>query len=348
MMKKNIIILLLIMGNNLFAQQIDFNYTYIDEFQMIVEDDKVITILDSNLKLISYINPDAEEYFIPSDTSYREYFISKNIYMIDSLVYANYRNLVMRVNVVGIYKTQIKKNKFIIVYCYDGQLIGSFQQPTYFIFKEEKGSYKLQSVYQIENVDGYATGVMESMQMFYNNNRIQMKGINLNLLWDSGIRKYSRTIPLQKITFHGVPVKITFDSLQFLFGLPEINYQIYYDSPEKGYQTDSAEILIYQKCGLRYIKKGDTVNLCGICFQKNPNASVMFNDILINGSTTLNEFEENFNISKEYVSTHYFHNIACDCELYTGFAYVIRLFDKKVFSEWHFDERNRLVSAKFY
>ena len=347
-MKNLIILFLLLMLNDLFAQQIDFDYIYINNFQQINEDEKVITILDSNLMLVSYINPDAEEYFIPSDTSYREYFISKNTYMIDSLVYTNYRNMVMRAEVVGIYKTQIEDIRFIIVESVDVFLIGSFQQPTYFIFKEEKGSYKLQSVYQIENVDGYATGVMESMQMFYNNNRIQMKGINLVLLWDAGIWKYSRNIQTQNIAINGVPQKITSDSLQLLYGLPEINYQIFYDSPEKGYQTDSAEIMIYQKYGLRYIRKGDTVSLCGICFQNNPDVNVMFNDILINGSTTLNEFEENFNISKEYVSTHYFHNIACDCELYTGFAYVIRLFDKKVFSEWHFDERNRLVSAKFY
>lgn len=337
-MKNLIILFLLLMLNDLFAQQIDFDYIYINNFQQINEDEKVITILDSNLMLVSYINPDAKEYFIPSDTSYREYFISKNTYMIDSLVYMNYRNVVMRVDVVGIYKTQIEDIRFIIVESVDVFLIGSFQQPTYFIFKEEKGSYKLQSVYQIENVDGYATGVMESMQMFYNNNRIQMKGINLVLLWDAGIWKYSRNIQTQNIAINGVPQKITSDSLQLLYGLPNIKYET----------GDSCELLIYKISGLRYIRKGDTVSLCGICFQNNPDVNVMFNDILINGSITLNEFEEYFNISKEYVSIHYFHNIACDCEIETGFAYVIRLFDKIVFSEWHFDERKRLVSVIFY
>lgn len=85
------VILLLLVSNVLIAQKIQFPYSYKNEFQEIHEDDKVIKILDSNLKFIEYFNPDFHEFFTPSDTAYRDYFVSgENVYMIDSLVITNH------------------------------------------------------------------------------------------------------------------------------------------------------------------------------------------------------------------------------------------------------------------
>lgn len=331
------VILLLLVSNVLIAQKIQFPYSYKNEFQEIHEDDKVIKILDSNLKFIEYFNPDFHEFFTPSDTAYRDYFVSgENVYIIDSLVITNHNSYSMNSQIEGVYKTRINGEKFIIVDFYDGFQLGTMVQPLYFIFKEEKGSFALQSVYIIENVNAYDSVVTESLQMFYENGKIKMKGINLVLLRDPNWL----TLQIHNALFEGIVTKDSRHSLFSLLGQPEEITDV------SRYQTDCKEWLKYKKKGLTYHVCGDTAYLQGIYFPQNPDVKIIYNGETIDGKMTIDDFCRKFNINKEYVFSFLFVNTPCPF-VDEGFASVIMLYINGIYSECIFDSNQRLVYIGF-
>lgn len=346
-MKKTLFptLLFLLVTTTLAAQQIhcSFPYTYITEFKTIDHDSLYVMILDSNLKYEAKTNPTPMEYFTPSDTAYRSCFVSGgHIYMIDSLACRDYRNYSMNDQIVGIYKTQIHKEKFLIIDYYNGYQFGTFVQPTFFIFKEEKGDYVLQSVYLVGNVNGYDSVVSESLRMYYKKGKIRMEGINLVLLRDPDWLESTEVITLQNATINGVPAKTTFDSLTAILGLPDSKYE----------SECCGEILRYWKNELTYNRCGDTVHLQDIYFPKNPEVNIVYKGVNINGRMTANKFCRKFHVRKEHVFPYLSVNTGCPVDNFDEhvvfFCIWMHNSASESFSEWVFDKNRKLVFAAFY
>ena len=99
--------------------------------------------------------------------------------MVDSLVLNDPSEYAMNFQPVSVYSINDKKSTFVILEAYDGYQIGTDVQPIYIVFKKDKSSLILYSVYQITDLEDNSVTTEQSIKVFIHNNRLFLKGKNL-------------------------------------------------------------------------------------------------------------------------------------------------------------------------
>ena len=140
----------------------------------------VETTLYSGLLLRFQSNPDGNgEYFVVSDTLYRYYLHTDIDIMVDSLVLNEPSEYAMNFQPLSVYSIHNKKSTFVILEAYNGYQYGTDVQPIYIVFKKDKSSIILHSVYQITDLEDNSATIEQSIKVFIRNNRLFLKGKNL-------------------------------------------------------------------------------------------------------------------------------------------------------------------------
>lgn len=138
------------------------------------------TTLYPGLILRFQSNPDGNgEYFVMSDTMYRCYLHTDIDIMVDSLVLNDPSEYAMNFQPLSIYSIPDKKSTYVILEAYNGYQNGTDVQPIYIVFKKDKSSIKLHSVYQITDLEDNSETIEKSIKVFIRNNRLLLKGKNL-------------------------------------------------------------------------------------------------------------------------------------------------------------------------
>lgn len=143
------------------------------------------TTLYSGLVLRSQSNPDGNgEYFVMSDTMYRFYLHTNVDIMVDSLVLNEFSEYALNFQPLSVYSINDKRNTFVILEAYDGYQMGTDVQPIYIVFKKDKTSMILHSVYQITDLEDNSGMIEQSIKVYIRNNRLFLKGKNLEMKRD--------------------------------------------------------------------------------------------------------------------------------------------------------------------
>lgn len=144
--------------------------------------------LYSGLVLRFQSNPDGNgEYFVESDTSYRFYIHTDVDIMVDSLVLNEWSEYALNFQPLSLFFIRNKKCTFMILEAYDGYQMGTDAQPVFIVFKQDKSSVNLHSVYQITDLEDNSETTEQSIKVFIRNNRLFLKGKNLERIRDYDI-----------------------------------------------------------------------------------------------------------------------------------------------------------------
>ena len=155
------------------------------QFKSQENDGFIETILYAGLVLRSQSNPDGNgEYFVMSDTMYRFYLHTDVDIMVDSLVLNEFSEYALNFQPLSVYSINDKKNTFVILEAYNGYQTGTDVQPIYIVFKKDKPSMILHSVYQIIDLKDNSGIIEQSIKVFIRNNRLILKGKNLKMIKD--------------------------------------------------------------------------------------------------------------------------------------------------------------------
>lgn len=326
---------LLLPANGVFAQcisQASFPYEWVTAFSRDAHDSNAI-VLDDNLILRYVCDPNAPEgddpeIFEPADTACRVLLVSgKNIYMVDSLLFPYYRYYSAAFQVTGLYKADIKGERFVILDCYNGYQLGTFVQPLFIVLKEEQGNYALQSVYMITNTDGYADYVYNSLKMTCKKGKVRLNGSNLLLLRDPGWYTTEHVLTLQNTKIEGVPDRLPYDSLVRRLGACEERYT----RSEDDSGTMISELLEYEikglAHGLSYLHCKDSCYLQDLCFTANPDSYLLYDGFRLDGRLTLKKCRKMFRIPNEQVAYGKSYAMGCPFldDIHNGFVRLIRL-----------------------
>jgi len=138
------------------------------------------TTLYSGIVLKTQSNPNGNgEYFVESDTMYRCYLHTDIDIMVDSLVLNKPSEYTMNFQPLSVFSIHNKKNTFVILEAYDGYQYGTAVQPIYIVFKKDKSSIKLHSVYLLTDLEDNSETIEKSIKVYIRNNRLFLKGKNL-------------------------------------------------------------------------------------------------------------------------------------------------------------------------
>ena len=163
-----------------FPQKPLHKYDSNSQFESQINDGFIETILYPGLILRFQQNPEGNgEYFIVSDTMYRCYLHTDIDIMVDSLLLNDPSEYAMNFQPVSVYSINDKKSTFVILEAYDGYQIGTDVQPIYIVFKKDKSSLILYSVYQITDLEDNSVTTEQSIKVFIHNNRLFLMGKNL-------------------------------------------------------------------------------------------------------------------------------------------------------------------------
>ena len=99
--------------------------------------------------------------------------------MVDSLVLNKPSEYAMNFQPLSVFSIHNKKNTFVILEAYDGYQYGTAVQPIYIVFKKDKSSIKLHSVYLLTDLEDNSETIEKSIKVYIRNNRLFLKGKNL-------------------------------------------------------------------------------------------------------------------------------------------------------------------------
>ena len=155
------------------------------QFMCQENDGFIETILYAGLVLRSQSNPNGNgEYFVMSDTMYRFYLRTDVDIMVDSLVLNEWSEYAMNFQPLSVYSVNDKKSTFVIIEAYNGYQMGTDEQPIYIVFKKDKQSMILHSVYQITDLEYISEIIERTIKVYIRNNRLLLKGKNLKMIRD--------------------------------------------------------------------------------------------------------------------------------------------------------------------
>lgn len=118
-----------------------------------------------------------------SELSDREIInISDKTYMIDSLLYCNYSEYAGTYDFETLYIIEKQGHKYYVIDFFNAFQLGTMVQPCYMILNKDDGKIKLHSIYIQTDIEDNSGRIEKSVQVYFENDNICLKGINLEPL----------------------------------------------------------------------------------------------------------------------------------------------------------------------
>lgn len=177
-------LLLLFCAGNALAQSGKPLYKHKELAYAYQDDATCRTYFSEDLPDFAFVqNGREQEYFVPEDTSRRDYFqLSGRQYTLDSLFLKSYSDYAGCWELTDMYLIKKQEYTFLVICCGNIFQMGTDSQPLFIILKKNNNGFDLQSTYYISNVEDNSLKHFHSIRYECKNGMLTLSGDNLLII----------------------------------------------------------------------------------------------------------------------------------------------------------------------